>query len=548
MRRAVFLVHHTRMRPLRLLLGIIILCLTSLGAIWLMLSSASGNAVLAQWAASTLERNLDAEVRLGPLQGSVLDRLILEGIHGVLRRTRLGFASGRVELRLTLRDAIRRGLVIDRLECPWIRVWGAPHPGWLADLPELPPFQCQVVSRLPVGINRLRLGLIEWTPAASGPIEIGLASLSIDPISGASGTQPVSFDVRGRFKGVDLVNARFTGNLDAAQRTLRGRLEGRLALFPVDAAVRLELQRDGLAVELGLAELRISLSALTRWLAPLWKREYPLAFTGEITGSGTWLFQPKTGILSGFQGQMLHATAILTGFNLSLVDVNADWRYFDGRIHLTDRGSRVLGFPAMIAGSVGLNGRSHPDWSLELGVPEIPLVDLIATLPWALRYGYGVPELDGVASLSARFDGQAPGILVNGSGLVSLRRRGIATSAVALRFRRDDGHGGRWDARAAWTAETGLPSLLTRIRVAGEPIGSGLPSPVGVVFEAHGPAPDRFETRLGFSGADGASVQLTGDYESGVWRDFVTEPGMDPATLPQELTLPGFLLPGWEGR
>ncbi|HOY66259.1 MAG TPA: hypothetical protein PLP29_05170 [Candidatus Ozemobacteraceae bacterium] len=533
------------MRPLRLLLGITILCLSTLGAIWLVLSSASGNAVLAQWAAATLERNLDAEVRLGPLHGSVLDRLTLEGIHGVLRRTRLGFASGRVELNLTLRDAIRRGLVIDRLECPWVRVWGAPNPGWLADLPDLPPFQCQVVSQLPVGVNRLRLGLIEWMPAASGPVEIGLASLSIDPITGASGTQPVEFDVHARFKGIDLFAARFTGELHAAQRKLRGRLDGRLALFPVGAAVRLELQRDGVAAEIGLDDLHVSLASLTKWLDPLWKKNYPLAFSGEITGSGTWIYQPKMGMLSGFQGQLNHVVAIMTGFNLSLAEVNADWRFFDGRMHLTDRGCQALGFPASITGSVGFAAPSRPDWSLELSIPEVPLGELVATLPWALRYGYGVPELDGTASLSARIDGPTPGILVNGSALVSLRKRGIATSAVMLRFRRDEGHGGRWDVCSAWTAESELPDLLRRIRAGGATIGNDLQMPIGVVFEAHGPVPDRLETRIGFAGADGTSLHLAGDYEGGVWSGFVTEPGMEPATLSQGLTLPDFLLPGW---
>ncbi|HNW35243.1 MAG TPA: hypothetical protein PKM25_09955 [Candidatus Ozemobacteraceae bacterium] len=522
----------------------LILLLLAAAAAWIALSSHAGSDLFVRWGAAIAAQRLDADMQIGKSGGSLLDVLSIDGLHGVLRRSRLGFAAGPLRFTLKLREAIGRGLVIENLECPWIKIWGAPNPGWLADLPDLPPFQCQVVTPLPIGFDRVRLDRIEWVPVASGPVEVGITSFTIDPVAGASGTQPVSFGLFGRLKQMNLVTGGFTGELHTRRGTVSGRLTAKIAGIQLAALVKIAMQRDGISAEGSLSETGVDLASLSRWLSPLWKEHLPLAASGEVTGSGTWLFQPRLGFLGAFQGGIHGAQAVLTGLNIPLIELNAAWKYFDGKIYIADNKSFVLGFPARIGGSIGVSPGRRPDWNIETAVSDIPLEELVATLPWAVRYGYSVPDVTGMASLTARFDGGDPGILVNCSAQMMRRSGGIATSVVMLRYRHEGGQADRWDLESAWTAESVVPRSFSAITVDRAAIGRMLNPPLTVNFEGHGAQPSKLEARLGVSSAGGRAWQFSGHLDGNEWSDVTADPGSLPATFPQAFDLPGFLLPG----
>jgi len=533
------------MRLSRLMLGFFLVVLFAILGAWGALSSVAGNEYVVRWGAMMAAQSLDADMQLGRVTGTVLEALHIDGIQGMARRSRMGFAAGPVEIAFNLREAARRGLVIGTLTCPWLKLWGGvPMPPWLGELPGMPPPTCQADLKLPVGIDRIRLGRIDWIPAASGPVEVTVASFAIDPASRTNGLQPMSFMMAVRFRDAEFAAARFEGHLASTKAFLAGKISGSIFGFPVDTGLKVSVKREGVFAEGTLADTRIDLTALSKWLSPLWHDTVPLFVNGSLTGGGTWMAQPKLGFAGRFQGRFDRVVFILTGFNLPLVELNAPWKFFDGKLHVEHGDSRFIGFPASFSGTVGLAGGLKPDWSIEARVADLPLNELVATLPWAVRYGYGVPDLAGAASVTARFDGIAPGILVNATALMARATGSAATSSLSIRYRHAAGQPDRWDLESCWTAGTDMPRGFAGLPVRVVPSGESLRPPFEFRFEGHGTYVDRLDTRLGISWSDGGAWQATGLLEGPTWDGPIVDPEGQPVTIPQDLGLIDFLLPG----
>jgi len=533
------------MRLSRLMLGFFLVVLFAILGAWGVLSSVAGNEYVVRWGAMTTAQSLDADMQLGRVTGTVLETLRIDGVQGMVRRSRTGFAAGPVEISFKLREAARRGLVIETLNCPWLKLWGGvPVPSWLGGLPDLPPPTCQADLKLPVGIDRIRLARIDWMPAASGPVEVTVASFAIDPASRTNGLQPVSFSMAVRFRGAEFAAAAFQGHLASTRASLAGKISGSILSFPFDNDVKIAVKRDGVFAEGTLAETRIDLKVLSKWLSPLWRDTVPLFVNGSITGGGTWMAQPKLGFAGRFQGRFDHIVFILTGFNLPFAELNAPWKFFDGRLHVENGDSRFIGFPASFSGTVALAAGLKPDWSIEARVADIPLAELVATLPWAIRYGYGVPDLAGAASMTARFDGTAPGILVNATALVARQAGSAATSSISIRYRHVAGQPDRWDLESFWRAEAGMPRGFAGLPVRMAPSGDALRPPFEFRLEGHGAHIDKLDTRLGIYCKEGGAWEATGLLEGHAWDGVVAGPEGHPVTIPQDLGLVDFLLPG----
>lgn len=532
------------MRLSRLLAGLCLLVLLAVAAVWGVLYSNAGNACIVRWGVAMAAQSLEADMQFGDVKGSLLETLHIDGIQGMVRRSRTGFAAGPARISLKLREAARRGIVIESLECPWIKVWGMPNPGWLADIPELPPLTCQADLPLPVGIDRIRLDRIDWTPAASGPIEIRVASFAIDPATSSAGLQPVSFHVDARLRGTTLFSAGFRGGLSRSRASLSGTITGKIAFVPFETELKISVRREGVFTEGTLAETRIDLAAFSRWLSPLWRENIPIFVNGQVSGGGAWIVQPRLGFVGRFQGRFERVTFMMTGLNLLLAELNSNWKIFDGKLHIENDNSLFVGFPATLKGTVGITAGRMPDWSLEARVADLPLAELVATLPWALRYGYGIPDLAGVASVAARFDGTAPGILVNGTARVSRRAGALATSSISVRYRHDVGQPDRWDLETSWTSESAIPKGFSGITVQKTRLGDTLKPPFDVRFEAHGAHVDKLEARLGISPRGSGALELSGHFGINRWENVVAEPGGAPVRIPQDLGLLDLLLPG----
>lgn len=537
--------HHAGMRLSRLMFGLLLVILFAALGAWGALSSTAGNEYVVRWGAMMAAQNVDADMQLGRVTGTVLDALRIDGVQGMVRRSRTGFAAGPIEISFNLRQAARRGLVIGTLNCPWVKLWGGVAvPPWLGALPDLPPPTCQADLKLPVGIDRIRLDRIDWMPAASGPVEVTVASFAIDAASRTNGLQPVSFSLSVRFKGAEFAAAAFEGRLASNRASLTGKMAGNILSFPVDAGLKVSVKRDGVFAEGTLAETRVDLTVLSKWLSPFWRDTVPLFVNGGITGGGTWMAQPKIGFAGRFQGRFDRVVFVLTGFNLPLAELNAPWKFFDGKLHVENGDSRVIGFPASFSGTVALAAGLKPDWGIEARVADLPLAELVATLPWALRYGYGIPELAGLASISARFDGTAPGILVNATALMARQTGSAATSSVSIRYRHAAGQPDRWDLESCWTAESVMPKGFAGLPVRSAPSGESVRPPFEFRFEGHGTHVDKLDARLGILWNDSATWEAAGLLEGHTWDGVVAGPESRPVALPQGLGLIDFLLPG----
>ena len=77
-------------------------------------------------------------------------------------------------------------------------------------------------------------------------------------------------------------------------------------------------------------------------------------------------------------------------------------------LSLNDKGSRLMGFPASLNGSIESVTTPTRKYNISFVSNSLPLGKLTASLPWMLKYSNGIPELDGLASISINLMGNKP--------------------------------------------------------------------------------------------------------------------------------------------
>jgi len=130
-----------------------------------------------------------------------------------------------------------------------------------------------------------------------------------------------------------------------------------------------------------------------------------------------------------------------------------------------------------------------------------------------LRYAYGIPAIDGIGSLTARFDGQGPGILLNCSALAALQKPDSATAAVIFRYRLEENGEMSCDVSSSWHTDKPLIQAIGKIIVGGRKIETLYSPPISFSVESHGGSFDRLETNIYIVDSADRKLHLSGEYE-----------------------------------
>lgn len=219
----------------------------------------------------------------------------------------------------------------------------------------------------------------------------------------------VSADFKADWKSKPLAKALFEGILSQKKNKLNGKIKLNIAKQVVSSELSLGKGKKGLEVSGYIAsDTQIDLLPLSQWLGVLWQIDYPYGVSGKLYCQGSWLYNSEIGFLGNLNGKYDKLDISVIGIFLSLLELNGEWKLFDGNLTFSDNGSRLLGFPASLNGNIEFVTSPKRKWNLLFESNSIPLGQLTSSLPWMIKYSNGIPDLNGIATISVNLLGNKP--------------------------------------------------------------------------------------------------------------------------------------------
>ena len=219
----------------------------------------------------------------------------------------------------------------------------------------------------------------------------------------------VSADFKADWKSKPLAKALFEGIWGQKKNKLNGKIKLNIAKQVVSSELSLGKGKKGFEVSGYIAsDTQIDLLPLSQWLGALWQIDYPYGVSGKLYCQGSWLYNSEIGFLGNLNGKYDKLDISVIGIFLSLLELNGEWKLFDGNLTFNDHGSRLVGFPASLNGNIEYVTTPKRKWNLLFESNSIPLGQLTSSLPWMVKYSNGIPDLNGVATLSVNLLGSRP--------------------------------------------------------------------------------------------------------------------------------------------
>ena len=281
-------------------------------------------------------------------------------------------------------------------------------PPKVASIPAFIGAECFAGMPNNLKISRLDIKNIKIKPYTDADLVIHSEHIALK-----GGKDPDNLDVNADFKAdwksKPLAKALFEGILGQKKNKLNGKIKLNIAKQFVSSELSLGKGKKGLEISGYIAsDTRIDLLPLSQWLGTLWQIDYPYGVSGKLYCQGSWLYNSEIGFLGNLNGRYDKLDISVIGIFLSLLELNGEWKLFDGNLTFSDSGSRLVGFPASLNGNIESVTTPKRKWNLLFESNSIPLGQLTSSLPWMVKYSNGIPDLNGVATLSINLLGSRP--------------------------------------------------------------------------------------------------------------------------------------------
>ncbi|MBF0499974.1 MAG: hypothetical protein HQM09_07565 [Candidatus Riflebacteria bacterium] len=408
------------------------------------------------------------DLRIEGLSGSFYDGIQVRQIVGFIRRARLNFVLNALEIGISWRSLISGNARIASIVCEKAHIQGPPSPAWMETLPPLPgaKFGCLAFPPLRFQIDRLRVMNIEWQTNASGP-SLLVHGLELDPApaTGKRGMQPFRMALSGNWYGEPVITTEAVGSFSMSELSLEGILDGCSFGTTFRNEFHAHFDHEKCTIDGYLDIPMIDIASLSHRFEGLWIDKWPLKATGTLSLAGSWLVNSGSGFTGNIRGKASRLGIIITGLNMSLMEISAEAMIHQDHLQFTDSGSLFFGRPARIEGGIEFSKISQIKSDLHFLVDDFSVEDFVASLPWALRYGLGLPELSGTAGLKIHLTGVEPmmhaalsgdaleihkgTVKANLNGKCEIRSEGTSLSNIHISFQ--------------WLCNEGIPTLLARL-------------------------------------------------------------------------------------
>ncbi len=259
-----------------------------------------------------------------------------------------------------------------------------------------------------VRIKNLNIHNIKYSPCADKSLLLESDSIKLSETSDDDRLD-IKTELKLDWKNSPMAVAAFSGAFDQKKSKLNGNLKLNAAKQLIVTEISAYNGNKGLEVSGYLAsQTTIDIMPLSQWLGYLWQEEYPYTFSGKIGCQGSWLFSNDSGFMANLNGSIDKFEGSWMGVISGLFELNSDWKLFDGALNLSDKGSKLLGLPASLNGKIDGVARVGRKFDITLDYNSVALDQLTTSLPWVLKYSNGIPDLNGIATLSVKLHGSRP--------------------------------------------------------------------------------------------------------------------------------------------
>ncbi len=348
-------------------------------------------------------------IKLDNLRGNLLQGIKINRINIKHRKPNLDVIINNFSLDLLYEQLLNKGLIELTSNIESLDYYGSlkisPN---IASIPPFIGYECFAALPSNIKINRIDVNNIRIIPFDDKNLEIHSDSINFKSTDKANLDVVTTFSAK--WKDKLLAKSSFKGILEPRKDKINGRIDIDLAKQFVSSELSLGFGKKGIEISGYIAsDTQIDFMPLSQWLGYLWQLEYPYSINGKIHCNGSWFYNQDIGFLGNLNGKYEKIEISFMGLFLCFLELNGDWKYFDGNLNLTDTGSKLFGFPAKLDGKIdSLNSPSNSKYNISFISNSIPLYELTSSLPWMLKYSKGIPELDGIATLSASLSGNKP--------------------------------------------------------------------------------------------------------------------------------------------
>lgn len=278
----------------------------------------------------------------------------------------------------------------------------------IASIPAFLGYECLAAMPGNLTIKRFSINKMTCFPCGNKDLEIISNTFELKATD-KKDVLGVSSNFTLNWKNKLLAKANYIGNLEQNKTKLNGNLTLDIAKQLIVSEVSLAKGKKGLEVSGYVAsDTLIDFQPLSQWLGYFWQFEYPYAVSGKVYCQGSWLYNSEVGFLGNLKGKYEKFDISVMGLFISLLELNGDWKLFDGNLTLSDKGSKLLGFPASLNGKVESITTPNRKSNLTFTANTIPLDKVTSSLPWMIKYSNGIPDLEGIATITVNILGNRP--------------------------------------------------------------------------------------------------------------------------------------------
>ncbi len=348
------------------------------------------------------------------LKGNLLDGLDLEEISARTAQNSFFVKASGINAKFDFSGILTKAGLGVSLKCSEIVASGKIQLPILDKIPPPPELSCLVNNHLPFFINRIELEKIDYFPFSDADFVFSVSSISLSlPIVEKEKAQQVNFAFLSKFKNRRFAIGSYSGELQQKKGKMTGVVSACVIDQKFESEVLIEDKKRDFKISGYVSSTTIDLAKISRWLIPLWQDSMPFGCDGGISLNGSWMFSRGDGFFSNFSGTLNKVRVVALGFFYTILELNANWKYFNNELIFEDVGSTMLGFPASFSGRIETPAKSPAKWFLDFSSEIIDVENLVANLPWGLRYSLDLPPMSGVAGVSIKFRKNLPEVFAN---------------------------------------------------------------------------------------------------------------------------------------
>lgn len=400
-------------RPWRRVLKIVLLLLALLivGVMWLFNSEWFAGQAVTLLIGRANDRG-EVNFELTNFSGSLADGLRVESLHFKQRNPSMHLLAKDIKLKLDW-QRLKAGIVDISGSIDEVNVTGMVSSGFNSRIiPDYHGLACFAGMPANFQVTDFVVGTFSIQPWADTPLVLTAGKFKISP-SASEKEQNLEIDLAVEWRQQKLGNGNFAGMIKPGSRKVEGNLEFLFAGQKLASELSMVAKKGQIEASGFIASSVIDLAKISQWLIPIWQDAFPFGFDGHIDCSGSWMFSHELGFLGNLFGKCRQLRMVALGLFISVVELNGDWKLFDGNLGFVDSGSFFLGFPASLTGQIYSLLQPTPKWELDFNCNQLDFAGLVNDLPWGLKYGMALPELSGGATLTLQLRNARPEIVAS---------------------------------------------------------------------------------------------------------------------------------------